>query len=83
MASAGFLEVRKFLHAGQPSYPRTLDLEADPAEELRITLQAGTCGLRRRRVVSVFRVTMATATRHLEEPCPSCATLPTERRYTS
>ncbi|MDR6398128.1 hypothetical protein [Herbaspirillum seropedicae] len=42
MASAGFLEVRKFLHAGQPSYPRTLDLEADPAEELRITLQAGT-----------------------------------------
>ncbi|WP_433692296.1 hypothetical protein [Herbaspirillum seropedicae] len=42
MASAGFLAVRKFLHAGQPSYPRTLDLEADPAEELRITLQAGT-----------------------------------------
>nr|WP_034330540.1 hypothetical protein [Herbaspirillum sp. B39] len=41
-ASAGFLAVRKFLHAGQPSYPRTLDLEADPAEELRITLQPGT-----------------------------------------
>ena len=36
-AGAGFLEVRKFLHAGQQSYPRTLDLEADPAEELRIT----------------------------------------------
>jgi hypothetical protein len=36
--------VRKFLHAGQPSYPRTLDLEADPAEELRITLQPGARG---------------------------------------
>lgn len=40
-AGAGFVEVRKFLHAGQQSYPRTLDLEADPAEELRITLQPG------------------------------------------
>jgi hypothetical protein len=38
----GFVEVRKFLHAGQQSYPRTLDLEANPAEELRITLQPGT-----------------------------------------
>ncbi len=38
----GFVEVRKFLHAGQQSYPRTLDLEAEPAEELRITLQPGT-----------------------------------------
>lgn len=39
---AGFVEVRKFLHAGQQSYPRMLDLEAEPAEELRITLQPGT-----------------------------------------
>jgi len=38
----GFVEVRKFLHAGQQSYPRTLDLEANPAEELRITLAPGT-----------------------------------------
>ena len=40
-AGTGFVAVRKFLHAGQPSYPRTLDLEAEPAEELRITLQPG------------------------------------------
>ncbi|GEM_PF-376326 len=38
----GFVEVRKFLHAGQQSYPRTLDLEAEPAEELRLTLAPGT-----------------------------------------
>ncbi|TFI25405.1 hypothetical protein, partial [Herbaspirillum sp. 3C11] len=37
----GLVEVRKFLHAGPHSFPRTLDLVADPAEELRITLHAG------------------------------------------
>lgn len=37
----GFIAVRKYLHAGQQSYPRMLDLEAHPAEELRIVLQAG------------------------------------------
>jgi len=37
----GFVEVRKFLHAGQQSYPRLLYLTAEPAEELRITLRSG------------------------------------------
>ncbi|MDY7577967.1 hypothetical protein RGU70_06515 [Herbaspirillum sp. RTI4] len=38
----GFVSVRKFIHAGQPSSPRLLDLEADPAEELRMSLPTGT-----------------------------------------
>ncbi len=36
-----FSQVRKFFHSGHPSYPRLLDLEAEPAEELRVVLPRG------------------------------------------
>ncbi len=38
----GFIAVRKYLHAGQQSYPRMLNSQAKPAEELRIVLSSGT-----------------------------------------
>jgi predicted DNA-binding protein with PD1-like motif len=38
----GFIAVRKYLHAGQQSYPRIFNLQAAPAEELRVVLPTGT-----------------------------------------